>query len=380
MSASDSETSSYTFANWRRQLEGVPVQDTNEAMLFTDAVVTSEVVDLGPYAFLNTMATASSPRSLRRAIVLRVAHHYNPLVDPAYRIPMETDSDHYHGGDYLDEIAALASLFMGVRLKAGGINREFRAEGDPLGRPFEFAGKPDPQLVVEGRIQIPRLSQSANLNQSLEALRLFPSRTVQQTNVLIKAARQYQQAIWIADADPGLAWLMLVSALETVAVEWASKTAPTEQLKMAFPKIVKLISESSCPSLLDPIAKELDRLTRATKRFVDFILAFAPAPPAERPADYLQFSYEPSNLENAVKLIYSHRSRSLHEGIAFPRPMCVPPRYLDDANGPREVQEKPGGLAMYSDGASWRVEQTPMLLNTFEHITRGVLSNWWKQA
>lgn len=380
MSAPDSQTSSYTFANWRRQLEGVPAQGINEAMLFTDAWVTGEVPDLGPYAFLNTIATPSSPRSLRRAVVVRVAHHYNPLADPAYRIPMENDSDHYHGGDYLDEIAALASLFMGIRLKAGGINREFRAEGDPLGKPVEFGGKPDPQLVIERRIQIPRLPQSANLNGGLEALRLFPSRTVQQTNVLVKAARQYQQAIWIADADPELSWLMLVSAIEAVAVEWASKTAPEEQLKIAFPKIVKVISESSCPSLLEPIAKELDRLTRATKRFVDFILAFAPAPPAERAAEYLQFSYEPSNLESAVKLIYSHRSRSLHEGIAFPRPMCAPPRYSDSANGPREVQEKPGGLAMYSGGASWRVEQTPMLLNTFEHITRGVLLNWWMQA
>jgi hypothetical protein len=359
----------------------VPAQVTIEAVLFSDAWVTGEVPNIGPYAFLNTVATGSSPRTLRRAVVLRMAHHYEPSTDPAYRFPIENDYDHYHGGDFVDEVAALASLFLGIRLKAGGVNREFRAEGDPLGRPVEAGGKPDPQLVIERRLQIPRLCQSANLNKSLEPLRMFPTRTVRQTNALIKAARQYQQAIWIADADPALAWLMLVSAIETVAVhEWASQTAPVDQLKMAFPKIAKVISESSCPILLEPIAKELDRLTRATKRFVDFILAFAPAPPDERPEQYLQFSFESSDLENAVKLIYSHRSRSLHEGVSFPLPMCAPPQYVDGPNGPREFQEKPGGLGMYSNNASWTVEQTPMLLNTFEHIARGALLNWWKQT
>ena len=338
----DSQTASYTFANWSRQIEGVPAQLTIEAMLFTDTWVTGEVTDIGPYAFLNTLATGNTPRSLRRALVLRITDHHDPSNDPAYRFPIENDSDHYHGGDYLDEMSALASLFMGIRLKAGGINREFRAEGGRFGRPVEFWGKPDPQLVIERRVQIPRLLQSSNLNESLEALRLFPTRTVQQTNALIKAARQYQQAIWIADADPELARLMLVSALETVAVEWASQTTPIDQLETAFPKIVKVISESSCPTLLEPIAKELDRLTRAITRFVNFILAFAPAPPEERPAEYLRFSFEPTNLKNAVKLIYGHRSRFLHEGIAFPLPMCAPPQY--DSNGPRAVQEKPIGL------------------------------------
>jgi hypothetical protein len=78
-----------------------------------------------------------------------------------------------------------------------------------------------------------------------------------------------------------------------------------------------------------------------------------------------------------MKLIYSHRSRSLHEGISFPQPMCAPPQYGPD--GLSKVQEKHGALGMYSNNASWTVEQTPMLLNTFEHIARGALLNWWKK-
>jgi hypothetical protein len=62
----DFQTASYTFANWRRQIEGIPGQLTIEAMLFTDTWVTG----IGPYPFLNTLATGNIPRSLRRAVVL----------------------------------------------------------------------------------------------------------------------------------------------------------------------------------------------------------------------------------------------------------------------------------------------------------------------
>jgi hypothetical protein len=172
---------------------------------------------------------------------------------------------------------------------------------------------------------------------------------------------------------------MLVSAVETAAVEWASETTPVDQLKMALPKIAKIISESNCPTLLEPIAKELNRLTRATKRFVDFVVTFAPQPPTDRPEPFMQFSYGPTDLEAAMKLIYDHRSRSLHEGIAFPAPMCGAPKYAANASKTAFlVQEKPLGLGMYTKNASWKVEQTPMLLNTFEHIARGALLNWWR--
>lgn len=262
---SSTATASYTHANWERERGGEPCQETVEAMLCTDTWVTGEIPKLGPYAFLNTIAHASIQpgKVLRPAVVMRVSHHYEPTPERPY-LPMENDFKHYHGGDYLDEMAALASLFLGVQLKAGGVNREFRNGADRFGRPVQYGGKPDPQLLLEGRPQIPRLSQPVNLNASLEALNSFPERTVDETNALIKAARQYQQAIWVADSDPSLAWLVLVSAIETAALERSSDSTPIEQLELAFPDLVKLIQESACPALLDPVAGMLSQLTRAT--------------------------------------------------------------------------------------------------------------------
>ncbi|MBB4373494.1 hypothetical protein GGD63_006317 [Bradyrhizobium sp. cir1] len=373
-----SKTASYTFTNWRRAKDDVPAQEIVEATLFTDTWVTGEIPDLGPYSFINTIAHASDQpgRVLRPAVVMRMSHHYQPSADPAYRTPMENDFEHYHGGDYLDEMAALASLFLGRRLKAGGVNREFRGE-DRFGRPSQFSGKPDPHLMLEGRTQIPRLALPVNLNAGLPALSTFPDRTVEQTNALIKAARQYQQAVWIADSDPSLAWLMLVSAIETAVQEWSGKATPVEQLELAFPELVKLIQESSSPELLEPMADILKQLTRSTKRFVDFMQSFPPPPPGTRPEEWMQFSYDPSNMKKVFSLIYGHRSMSLHRGTVFPLPMCEAPRFGRQGDESVTVHERPFGLATTSRNASWKIEKTPMLLNTFEHLVRGALLNWW---
>ncbi len=377
MSAMLDKTASYTFENWQRARNEVAACEIVEATLFTDTWVTGEIAEFGPYAFLNTIAHAGGPqRRLRPAIVLRMAHHYVPQKNPAYHMPMENDFEHYHGGDYLDEMAALASLFLGIRLKAGGVNREFKGQDDRFGRPTQHSGKPDPELLLESRQQIPRLVLPINLEAGLAPLLNFPERSVAETNALIKAARQYQQGVWIADSDPSLAWLMLVSAIEAAMQQWSSNTAPIDQLRLAHPNLVKLIEASAAPELLKPVADHLKQLTRSTKRFVDFVRTFLPAPPAARPEEWMQFSYEAVHVKEALSLIYGHRSKSLHEGTAFPLPMCEGPHTVRQGDSVA-VQEKPFGLATSSRGASWKSEKTPMLLNTFEHIVRGALLNWW---
>jgi hypothetical protein len=184
--------------------------------------------------------------------------------------------------------------------------------------------------------------------------------------------------VWIADSDPSLIWLMLVSAIETAALSWSADVSPIEQLEIAFPDLVELIAGCGCPELLGSVAESLKQLTGSTKRFVGFIEAFAPPPPAARPEAYLQFSFAPADLRRAMSLIYGHRSKSLHRGTAFPLPMCAPPQCAQVSETEVKVQEKPQGLAMSSRNASWKAEQTPILLNTFEHIARGTLLNWWK--
>jgi hypothetical protein len=350
-----------------------------EARLYTDAWIIGELSGLGPYSFLNTIAHAghhdrSAPRP---AIGLRIAVHTQGTVPP---IPMTDDFEHYHGGDYVDEMAAIASLGLGIRLRAGPIDREFIPDGDPYGRPIQFGSKARPALPPPaGPAQIPGLQGDRNLGE-LKRFESFPTRTVFEANTFIKTARMYQQAVWIADADPALAWLLLISAVETVAVAWAGEEgSPRDRLEASLPQLFKLLQESPCAGLIDPIAEILSKYTRATKKFIDFLIKFSPHPPAARPTEFLRFSFKRKDLRDAASIIYGHRSESLHSGTAFPLPMCEAPK-LHSFDGKQDAAyaEVPIGLAMSAYGATWRREKTPMLLHTFEYIARRALLGWWK--
>ncbi len=367
-----------TLQNWRALLEKQPVNYVVEAKLYTDTWIIGEFPDLGPYTFINTIA-ASNKRTHqpRPAIVLRVAVH---TMAKRPVLPMKDDFDHYHGGDHIDEITALASMVLGVRLKAGPIDREFMPGGSPYGRPIEYGLKSAPQFLPTSEgAQIPGTYTQRNLV-DLKVLERFSRLRDAEANVLVKSARMYQQAVWIADADPALAWLLLVSAVETAANEWARNDGtPSERLESTIPKLYKLLQSSACSDLIDPVAALLVKYTGATRKFLDFLMRFNSGPPAVRPAGFLQFNYE-QDLKQAMQTIYGHRSEALHSGTAFPFPMCQPPQLftfegVEDA----AFQEIPSGLATQALGATWKKEQTPMLLHTFEYIARTALLNWWAE-
>ena len=79
-------------------------------------------------------------------IILRAAIHL-----PDYQPPdkWETDESLYHGGGlWEDELAALTSVALGVRIHAGGISREFEPGQDPYGQPREWQHKSKPVVLI----------------------------------------------------------------------------------------------------------------------------------------------------------------------------------------------------------------------------------------
>jgi hypothetical protein len=371
-------TANETFRNWRGYVEGKPCSRTVEARLYTDVWIVGEIPNLGPYSFLNTLAGNHTYRQgqARPAVVLRVALHAEHHLEA---VRLKNNYEHYHGGDFTDEMAAIASLFLGIRMKAGAVDREFMPGRDPLGNPIQLGGKGTPVLppTVDAP-QIPRLMTNSNLL-NLNTLNSFPNQSVQDSNALIKAARMYQQAIWICDSDPSLAWLLLISAVEIAAVQWAgSAGTPAERLQTSMPELYELLQKSE-ESLIEPVAGLLVDYTKATKKFVDFLVEFLPEPPALRPSSFLRFAYTKEAMKSAAVIIYGHRSKSLHSGTAFPMPMCNPPwLFSSDGNVDPAYQETVMGLATSTGSATWNQKETPMLLNAFEHIARGAILNWWQ--
>lgn len=134
-----------------------------------------------------------------------------------------------------------------------------------------------------------------------------------------------------------------------------------------------MLRETPDPELIERVAGEMHKLIAATGKFIGFCTHFAPDPPAARP-QLGQFDFESGNYKAAIEKIYRYRSRALHGGTPFPKPMCDPPRSYEETG---IVEERPTGLAANTLGATWLAEDLPMYLHLFAHVTQGALLNWW---
>ena|SRR5215218_4055949 len=133
----------FSYENWRAAVAGEPPRVAYEYPLFTDTrIIGNDLIDgYGPYQVINTVAVRERGRT-RPSLILRVEHHLSYKVDKVIRT---TEEERYHGGLLQDEIAALLSICLGIRLKAGGETRLFDDE-DQRGRPIAWGFAEDPVI------------------------------------------------------------------------------------------------------------------------------------------------------------------------------------------------------------------------------------------
>ena len=344
------------WANWRAALQGHSELVAWEFGCYTDAWVVGQVDDeLGPVKLLNPVA-ALRDEAAAMAIIIRFSAHRPD--DPPKPIRLHTHYDRYLAVDIGEEIAALVSLALGIRCRSGGLIREFRLDDDPRGRHLGYAHSAPylrRPIALRGS-QLPRIARDAdgqqrrvNLSEAVPLLRRYPYASQKKAIALVRAAHIYSEAIWSCDTDPQAAWLSLVTACEIAAAERYGTNDPKNR-------------------------RRKNRAPGATKRFVDFVSAYAPSPPAERPSiGALKWT----DMKRHADLIYHWRSRALHDGLPFPPTMSEIPRAYADDGIPAET---PLGLGVSSGTSSWRREVTPMLLHTFAYIVRGALIRWWQET
>jgi len=331
--------------------EGCPSRGGLEIACYTDAHIAEERAEFGPYLLLNPRRDFDELifqrlGAARFGLVLRVELH-RQINDPDDYIDADweqTDHAVFHGGDAGQELASLVSLALGVRLRVSGISREFDPDGDPRGHPHGFDDQV-PYLPPPYRNPIlPYTSTGpARLDTCHQLLLAYPSLSAAQARALVRAARSYQEGLWVADTDPRQAWLRLVGAIEAAERQWFR-----DQEQIGLSKELKKIKR------------------RTTKRFVNFVMAFPLKPPQRRPKA-LRLDW--SQMEDHLTVIYDKRSRDLHDGIPFPLPMCQPP-YRSARGIASEIPDFPALTA-------WTLADAPMLLQTFEYIVRNVLHAWW---
>lgn len=366
--------SQLNWLNWLNVSDshGAPVV---EYPFYSDAHITGEFREgLGPYSFLNTVPFSDGPGIVNAAIILRAAIHL-----PDYHPPdkWKTDESLYHGGLWEDELAALTSVALGIRIYAGGISREFEPGQDPYGQPREWQHKPKP--VVRARsnqLILPSVVGTHSMDE-LKILESIPQIDPERYVNLIRACRSYQNALWIVESEPNLAWLMFVSALETAANDfYETDASPDTRLRDLKPDMAKLLKKYGGDELVYQAAELVAHLFGATKKFINFTMRFMPDVPDQRPDQkWLQVKWSKTGLKKVLNKVYSYRSRSLHDGIPFPDPMLQFPYPIDKESSPPEV---PLGSASYR--GTWLEKDIPINLHCFHYITRGVLLNWWRDT
>ena len=362
---------------WERDSQPKVMIDGYEYPLYSDARIIGQLSDgLGPYSFLNAIPLESGRWIVSAPMILRAQVYLR------YDIPdmSKRNENLYHGGETIaDELAALASLALGIRLLAGGASRRFAHGEDPLGLPEEGLGAQKPFLQPR---RLPPMLPSVIDAKGMEALSILKSipKVKRHRYVsLIRACRAYQQALWVAESDTNLAWVLLVSAIETAAAdEISSAGTPEEILAKAKPEFAKQLKGLKDAEAFPMVAMEIAETLGSTKKFIDFALRHLPEAPKERPqGQALRIKWNRRSLREILRKVYGYRSRFLHSALPFPAPMLVP-FGVPGVVPPPEVPMV--GLGSYSHGGTWTREDTPINLNCFHYIVRGALLNWWNTS
>lgn len=363
----------FSYENWTAAISGAPLRYTVEYPLFSDAHILGGVIDsYGPYQLINAIRV-SEMYLTRPSIVLRVDYHLDNQLPQMDR----TDTSRYHGGLLSDEIAALISLCLGIRLKAGSESRVFE-DNDSKGRPISWGNTADPILpIITKKLVLPRAVGEHPLADAaiLSTFQQLPPDTAV---TLVRAARLYQEALWIVESTPELSWIMLTSAIETVADHWRKESEhPIEKLRasQALAPLEQILAAHGDENFVLEVVSFITPYMGATKKFIDFVSTFLPPPPESRPPEGFQLSWEPKDMRRKLSQLYGFRSKALHGGIPFPAPMSNSPHQIEPGGPPTEI---PIGLAASMRGGVWLEKDLPMLIHTFEYIVRGALLNWWR--
>jgi hypothetical protein len=377
----------HLWLNWQAMRAGQPARTASrsehsviiaplwqEYSLYSDARIAGGTLDVGPYKFVTDWDQPISSRigHPHRQLVFRDVDHFSDP-GPDDRPDFTPNLAGWTGGDIGDQVASLLSLALARRVRSSGVSRA-RYDGitDELGAPrgpdiAPILGEP------RGRPMLPRIAEEVRIEVAHPLLEVYGSVDAEDAVALLRAAGQYADALWWADADPRIAWIKLVGALETAAnrVEDALESPPLDLLKRHRGLLYKELKDID-PRAADVAARHLHRLLGSESKMVKFTLAHAPKPPDVRPT-VAQFGF--ATLEPALRKIYDWRSRDLHDGIPFPAPMCEAP--MQDDRG--VAHERAGYLAATSHGGTWEAkEDLPLYLHTFAYVVGGALRNWWR--
>lgn len=342
-----------------------------EYQLFAPNAILSNQVDIGPYTLL--FSCIARNESAQTLITARVRLFIN---NSSKSEQQETLSFDAHIGD---EISGLISIGLGIKNFCAGMSRRFLSAGskfgDPYGEPcFSEKFSHPPLHIAEQFPILPDVTATmCSLSEGhLSTLRNLEFASPERYKAFIRAACLYKDALDMAEHDPNLSWILMVSALETGAVvEPEFETTPDQVLKNCFPPLYETLQSSTDSTITETVAPMIAPTLKATSKFIGFCLRYLPTEPSSRPDDLnARITWDSDNIKKYLSKIYGYRSNYLHTGQRFPSLMSRPPI---------KHEEKPS-VAREKDwlNREWKEKDVPINLHTFNYLTRHILLNWCK--
>src|SRR5207244_5033914 len=136
--------------------------------------------------------------------------------------------------------------------------RHFYPNGDPKGHPHAYDAATNPILLkpVHRNPMLPHALGEHSL-EGADLLSSLPNLSPSEAIALIRAARLYQDALWVVESEPELSWVLLVSAIEVAAGQWRSaQDNPLERLRASRPQLEELLKPYG-EELIEKVAQQI---------------------------------------------------------------------------------------------------------------------------
>lgn len=294
------------------------------------------------------------PEGENRKLILRIKeaeslNKYNPKTEPS-------KNAYYHGGGIAEEIVALSSVFLRRRIKLIQCVRE---NNRPIIHSMNQQRWNDKDLI-HGKTNLVTLSNWFHLIEGLD-------KKYHQKTVL--AARLYHRSILMIEEDLDLAYLTLVSAIETLCQKHPLKENPTLSEiseKLDF-EIDALNEDESTKNRLKSLILKKERFIN--RRFVAFILDYIDDEfwNYDNRPKYKYMQVKPEDLPHILENIYKQRSKTLHDGQPFPPDID------------RQDEEILHALSLECRGKIWKQEDFIPNIHFFERLVNHVIKNFIKK-
>jgi len=326
-------------------------RSSREIEVITDGKTIGEC-DFGLFYLCNWGMPYVDTVGQERKLCLRINETIHPLRD----IPLDDfkKEGYYHGGDIVDEILALSSLFLRIRFKRGPTVRW----DDKPHLTLEYKEWIDKSLV-DGKRNLTDLSSWFELAIGLDD-------NLHQKFIL--ASRLYHQAILIIEELPYHAYLNLISAIETLCLEQKIKKIELHELDPELAKLVDLIEDLELKTKIEQTILKRERLI--SRKFKEFIVEHTEKSFWEYEGRPKLGQINPDDLPKLLSKIYKLRSKTIHEGQPFPPYVFRSPLRGSEKEFPKGIIEM---------GKEWKEKDYIPNPHFFERLVNHVLKTYLKR-